>query len=70
MKDSTIDDLNESIKELQNHFNLTREEALKIAIEIIKAEAIDDICLMFDEDGEFQTNIREIKKTLNLYLRQ
>lgn len=69
MKDSTIDDLNESIKELQKHFNLTREEALKIAIEIIKAEAIDDICLMFDEDGELQTNIREIKKILNLYLR-
>ena len=64
MRSSIISSLKIDALELQKRFNIPYIEAFKLAIEIWKAESLENISYFLRQDGEFQESMSNISNAI------
>jgi|GEM_PF-7002176 len=65
MNNVTLNSLKKDVRLLQNQFNLSESDAVKLAVEIWKAEQLENIGYFLRKDGEFQESMNQIANAIN-----
>lgn len=65
MDNVTLNSLRKDVRLLQNQFNLSESDAVKLAVEIWKAEQLESIGYFLRKDGEFQESMSQIANAIN-----
>jgi hypothetical protein len=65
MRKSILDGLQHDAIEIQKFTNLPKVECFKLAVQIWKAESLNQIAIFLRQDGEFQESMSEIAKAIN-----